>query len=218
MHRFMTLVSLLSLLGLGAATALASTISVPLHPSIAVGDSFAVEVWGTDLIDLYAFQFDLAFDPSLLAVLNVSQGTLFGGSGGFFSGIVDNAGGSLSFVLDTLTGPVPGISGDGTLASVTFMALATGVSQLTLTNVILLESNLEDIDFSSHDGSVTVNAVTGVPEPGTSFGVLSGVAMVAALRHRRRSSKRTSLAAELLKSDWLSRCFGALAQHCRAVL
>ena len=165
----------------------AAVISIsPASQSVALGNQAVLDVAITGAVDLYAFQFDIAFDPSLLAALLVTQGTLLAGSGGFVPGTIDNLAGTVSFTADTLSGFVPGISGDGTLGQLLFSTLAAGVSPITLSNVVLLDSNLLDIPFTLEDGSVTVTANAAVPE--TASWVLWGTAAAAVWMVRRLRS------------------------------
>lgn len=187
MNRLRLLTVLIGLVGSAYSSPI---VSVAVIGSATVGGTFDVEVRALDFTNAYAFQFDLLFDPTLVAALSVSQGTLLGGSGGFFPGLIDNVQGSISFVLDSLTGLVPGVTGDGSLAIITFSGLAPGTTQLSLANVILLDSDLADVPFSSQNGSVTLNADTGVPEPSTLPAILVGWGALTALRYHRRRRVR----------------------------
>ncbi len=73
----------------------------------------------TDVSDLYAFQFDLAFDPTILELQSISEGTFLPGAGStnFFPGTIDNTGGTATATADSLVGAIPGASGSGTLAT-----------------------------------------------------------------------------------------------------
>jgi hypothetical protein len=152
----------------------ADTISV-VGPSTNpnMGDTFAVDVDVTGITDLYAFQFDLSFDPTLLSAVSVTEGDFLpsGGTTFFIPGTIDNVGGTVSANADTLIGAIPGVTGDGMLAEFEFTALAVGTSTLSFANEILLDSSLNDItaDTTFENGSVTVDAPisSAVPEPST---------------------------------------------------
>ncbi|MES2353423.1 MAG: cohesin domain-containing protein [Pseudomonadota bacterium] len=148
-----------------SATCFAGVISV-VGPgtSPAVADTFTINIQGTGIVDLYAFQFDLSFDPTLLAANATTQGTLLAGSGGFLPGVIDNISGDITFIADTLSGLVSGVTGDGTLAAISFTALAPGTSAITLNNFIFLDSNLTDITETIENGIVTVAEIA-MPEP-----------------------------------------------------
>ena len=159
----------------------------PSSQSVALGNQAVFDVTITGAVDLYAFQCDIAFDPALLAAMSVTQGSLLAGSGGFVAGTIDNSAGTVTFTADTLSGFVPGISGDGTLGQFLFSTLAAGVSPITLSNVVLLDSNLADIGFTLEDGTVTVTADTAVPEP-ASWTLFAAGAAAVYLTSRRRSA------------------------------
>lgn len=166
-------VALLLVLMLSCGTLYASAAPIlSLDPSSLVvqpGQNFSLDVRNAGVTDLYAFQFDLAFDPFILSATSVTEGPfLLGcGPGCFSEGTIDTIAGTIASIADTLAGPVVGVNGSGTVATVTFHALALGTSPITLSNVILLDSHLGDIPASTADGAVTVQAATGVPEPTT---------------------------------------------------
>ncbi|MBK9169470.1 MAG: hypothetical protein IPM24_18685 [Bryobacterales bacterium] len=164
---------------LGAATIEVS----PGSANATIGSTIIVDVLIQSVADLYAHQFDLSFDPSVLSATLVSPGQFLSGGVGFLPGEIDNVAGTVVFTADTLSGPDPGVSGSGTLASIQFTGLAPGVSALVLSNVILLDSNLADIELDAvNGGSVRVGDAT-VPEPAQ--GVPMIVALIAFLVRRR---------------------------------
>ncbi len=138
----------------------------PMSQTVQPGQSFSLDVSITDILDLYAFQFDLAFDPAILAAGSITEGSFLptGGATFFIPGAIDNTGGTITFTADTLLSPIPGVNGDGTIAIVSFQALALGSSAITLSNVILLDSQSAEITASLTDGTVNVTAI---PEPST---------------------------------------------------
>jgi len=135
-----------------------------------VGDIFNVSVGVTGVNNLYAFQFDLTFDPSLLSADSVTEGSFLpsGGTTFFIPGAIDDVGGNVTATVDSLIGSIPGVTGNGTLAVFQFAALASGTSPLSFSNEILLDSSLNDITANTtfQNGYVTVDAVSTVPEPG----------------------------------------------------
>lgn len=160
----------------------------PTSMDVLPGDAFSLNVEISDVIDLYAFQFDLTFDPALLAATAVAEGPflLNGGSTFFIPGVIDNLGGSIVSTADTLLGSVPGVTGSGTLATFSFDALVPGTSPIFLANVFLLDSSLNPIDFSVSDGSVNIVDVNVVPEPATWLLLGSGIGGFAFVRRRLR--------------------------------
>lgn len=158
-----------------------------------VGDIFQVDVNVAGISNLYAFQFDLTFDPTLLSAVSVTEGAFLpsGGTTFFIPGTIDNVGGDISATADSLIGTIPGVSGDGTLAEFEFTALAPGTSALSFANEILLDSYFDDITANTtfQDGSVTINAPSSVPEPNTLVllcTALLALGIVVRLRGKRR--------------------------------
>ena len=179
------LAHILSSLTIFCCGAFASTISVlPSSPTVSIGGSPSVNVNVAGLTDLYAFQFDVVFNPAVLSAVSVTEGSLFSSVGVFFSpGTIDNTAGTITFIGDSLSGPGPGINTNGSLAQILFNAIGTGSSSVALSNIILLDSNLNDITASAVSGSVDV---TGVPEP--SYLPVLGTSLLVFLARVRRVS------------------------------
>ena len=183
------------LLGFAARPARAdTTVSVGTAGPVTVGDTFAVDVNIANVTDLYDFQLDLTFDPTILQLDNIAEGVFLseGGATFFFPGLIDNSGGSATFNADTLLGAIPGVNGSGVLLQFNFEALAAGSSALSLSNVLLQDSTIPvgaNIDFSSTDGSITVTSSGPVttPEPNTLTlfaGAIGAGLLVASFRRR----------------------------------
>lgn len=131
------------------------------------GQNFALDVSITGAADLYAFQFDLAFDPAILSASSIIEGALLpsGGTTSFTAGAIDNGTGTVTFTANSLIGDISGVSADGILATINFQALDFGTSAVTLSNWMLLDSTFTDIAATGMDGSVTVSSDVAVPEP-----------------------------------------------------
>src|SRR3954467_15367630 len=101
----------------------AATIRIdPSTTNVLLGTPFTVDLSITSVVDLYAFQSDIGFNPAVLSAVGVTPGSFLGGAN-FLPGIIDNTTGTISFIGDSLTGVVPGNTGSGTLATITFLAL-----------------------------------------------------------------------------------------------
>lgn len=174
-------------LAIGALVTLASfhadatpIVSVP-NLTVGVGDSIPVSISITDAIDLEYFQFDLAFDPLIVAANNAgaTTGALLPADWYFTSsGFVDDTAGHILGV--SAFGSA--FSGSGEIAVINFTALAPGVSGLMLSNVFL---NLSDHGFNTSNGQLSV------PEPGTLSLLVCGfvlISMARRLRRRRQSA------------------------------
>jgi adhesin HecA-like repeat protein len=164
-----------------ATTARAGAIfSIDAPATVSPGDAFTVNANIAGITDLYAFQFDLSFDPVVLAATSSTEGPFLpsGGATFFIPGTIDNVNGMVTATADTLIAAPAGVSGADTLASFGFSAIGVGTSALTFSNVILLDSNLNDIPFTLSNGSVTVQGggPSAVPEPVTA--ALLGTALL----------------------------------------
>ena len=152
---------------------------------------FNINIDITGVSDLYAYQFDISFNPSILAAITVSEGGFLSsaGSTSFVPGTIDNGTGTISFTADSLISAISGANGSGTLAIISFNALQDGVSALNISNTLLLDSNLSDIAATTTSGSVTVSDTATVPEP-TSW-ALMGAALIIGAWTRRNRFKRS---------------------------
>jgi len=152
-----------------------------------VGSLFDVFVDISSVTDLYAFQFDISFDPAILSAASVTEGSFLNGGGltFFISGTINNIAGSITSIADTFLSPLPGVSGSGTLADLKFQALAVGTSSIGLSNVTLLNSTLSEIVFNLNNGSASVTS--SVPEPTTML--LLGFGLVGLVELRRKFIK-----------------------------
>lgn len=181
-------VAVLLIPGRASADAVLSVSSVPTVPQ---GSSFAVDVNISGAVDLYDFQFDLFFDPTVLQATNIVEGAFLsdGGATFFFPGFVDNSTGSITFNADTLETAIPGMNGSGTLIEFDFTAVATGTSFLNLDNIILGDSQGNLLSSSATNSSVTVttgSTTIPTPEPGTLAFLAAGFLAIAAFSRFRR--------------------------------
>lgn len=165
---------------------------VSIDPSISspgIGTTFELSVSISSVEDLYAYQFDIDFDPSILLVASVGEGAFLPGAGTTFfdSGTIDNVTGKVSFTIDTLLGAIPGLSGSGTLAVLEFQAAAEGVSVVSLSNVMLLDSGFTQITFATRSASISPSA-SPVPEPSAMILLALGLVGLCAFARKGRVS------------------------------
>jgi hypothetical protein len=133
---------------------------------VLTGQTFNLNVSISGVTDLYSWQFDLSFDHTLLTANSINEGPFLktGGSTNYVAGAIDNSAGTIKNTADTLTG-FTGVSGSGVLAFVNFTAgSTTGISNIILSNITLLDSNFNAIVNTPQNGSVTIVAA---PEPAT---------------------------------------------------
>jgi hypothetical protein len=180
-----TAASLTLLTALGTAANASTVLSIsPSAQIVGSGSTFTVDVNISGVTDLYGYQFDLSFKPNVLSAVSSSEGSFLteGGATFFVPGTNDNVGGVVSGTADTLIGAIPGVTGSGTLAMLTFRAIGTGTSALSIQNETLLDSNLNLISDTTTGGAVTVTAV---PLPPSFALLVSGLAALLLTRLKR---------------------------------
>lgn len=172
------------------ATATASSvISVqPSTLSVTTGQIFSLDIDVNTIADLYAWQFDVNFDPLVLSALSVNEGAFLaqGGPTFFIQGAIDNTGGAITSNADTLEGAIPGVTGGGHLASIQFQALASGSTTIVPSNLDLLDSNLNLIDEGTADGTVIIT-----PEHSNLMLSFAGLMMLGLGKWALRQAHRT---------------------------
>ncbi len=100
----------------------------------AVGSTFTIDLKVSDVSDLAGWQTDIHFDPAILRVNSVTEGTILkqnSGSTHFRRGTIDNTTGRINGV-SSMRLTQGGIDGEGTLLSVTFTLKDSGETQVTL--------------------------------------------------------------------------------------
>lgn len=183
----------------------ATTISAPFV-TVNNGDTFTVDISVADALDLTAWQFDLAFDPTIVEVNSVTEGPFLSsftpsGFTTFTPGLIDNASGLISGVFGSFDDVAPLPAGSGVLANIEFHALAPGISPLTFSSVFL---DFADQGFDVTGGQISVlgpndsdggsggdggggTTPTPVPEPATLLLFVTGGGLMAARSKRRRT-------------------------------
>jgi len=154
-----------------------------VDPTPLASGQLHVEINVSGAVDVYGYQFSVEYDPSVLAVADpfnpATEGTFFSsvypdpGETFFFPGLDDGLG-HITFIANTLVGPLAGVTGSGSLASIDFTRLSDDP-----TTVVAF------LDEANGDGFV-VSEVTSVPEPATMLLVATGSAFVMRRRARRR--------------------------------
>jgi hypothetical protein len=194
-------------LALGFASSSFAVPTISFDPATTikpVGETFYVNVFGDFLVDLYAFQFSVSYDPAVLHAVDISEGAFLATAGTtfFIAGAIDNLVGLISFTGDTLIGAISGANGSGILASVEFEASDDGLSELTFQDVMFLDSSLNEMTISNLGGSVSIVRSGGnVPEPSIpSLLLVGGVVLV--LMNRNRLTRQKILNTNSLSSRW----------------
>ena len=128
----------------------------PIH----LGDTFTFEVRAENVSDLAGWQFDIAFDPSILEAIDVSEGNFLKTDGAttfFQSGRIDNAAGKITG-LNTARLGERGANGSGTILQVKFKAKSEGETELALQTFVFGASGGENIPAGPHEIHITVEA------------------------------------------------------------
>ena len=128
------------------------------QPIIDAGDTFTLEIRAEDIHNLAGWQFDITYDSTVLEVVEVNEGDFLktGGGATFFQrGAIENRLGKVKG-LNSARLSEDGVSGTGTLLSVTFTAKAAGQTRLKLDNFQLAAITGKSIDAGPHEVVITV--------------------------------------------------------------
>jgi len=152
-----------TLKGVGPSLATASVTLSPSSAQVTVGETVVVDVRINNVEDLYGAEVELSFDPSLLEVTALTNGSV--PYPDFVIKNYDNGAGTISYAATQLN-PRDPFTGSGVMARITFRGKAVGTSQVTFTGCLLSDRNGVVIPSNAYNGSVTVAAVA-VPPTGT---------------------------------------------------
>ena len=126
----------------------------PIH----TGDTFTLDIRAENIFDMAGWQFDIAFDPTALEAISVSEGEFLKTDGGttfFQSGSIDNAAGKITD-LSAARLSTQGVSGTGPLLQVRFKAKSAGETQLALQNFQFGSVTGDNIPAGPHEVRFTV--------------------------------------------------------------
>jgi len=123
-----------------------------------IGKTFTVNITITNANDLYVWQAGMTFNATLLGVLSFKEGPFLEQENTtlWTNGTIDNIAGIIHYHACALAGNVTGVNGNGTLGTMIFKVKNYGNSTLQLTDVILLNSELTEIDKTLVHGSVKI--------------------------------------------------------------
>jgi len=116
---------------------------LPLNSTQTVGNTFRVPVLLANARDIFSVPMELQYDPKILQLVNVDSGGLLGGDGQAVALVHrDNGAGLVSISASRPPGAagVNGVNGQGEVCILTFKAIASGDSNLTLTKVAAMNS------------------------------------------------------------------------------
>ncbi|MGO1316222.1 MAG: cohesin domain-containing protein [Cellulomonadaceae bacterium] len=151
-----TLVALPATAG-AAPTLTGVTVTAPATIDLTTTSALEAQVAVTAADDVYGYELVLAYDPDLLALTENGVTVPDGG----FDDIATGAG--TVTVTHTRLGASPGLSGDVTLASVPFTALAAGDAPISVTSLTLVGA--DGVLLAPQDIPATTVVVVGPATP-----------------------------------------------------
>jgi len=103
----------------------------PANLKISPSKNFTVELKTASITDLKGYSITLSYDPALIRLNEVTEGPFFSSEGEtFFYRDIDNQQGSV--LIDcAILGHDLSVSGEGTLAALSFICLKSGVTSIT---------------------------------------------------------------------------------------
>jgi len=146
-----------------------------VYPDIimkAPGESFTVDIKISQAMDIFAWEFALSWNASVLNLTSVEEGDFLTGheeAPTFFVEIpdMDEMGNDTVEVANTRLGAIGGVSGLGTLAKITFLVESEGETVLHLVDTKLRDSVPNPVPHTSTDGLFTSSA--GFPQASFTF-------------------------------------------------
>jgi len=125
---------------------------IPSSVTASTGQNFSINVTVSNVLDLFGWEFKLGWNATLLDAVNAVEGPFLKTGGDTFFSYKINATAGYIIADCTLLGSIPGVSGNGTLAKVTFYVKNAGECLLDLYNVTLLNSFEQLIPCQTTDG------------------------------------------------------------------
>jgi hypothetical protein len=147
------------ILATGMRTVQASGTVLYVYPVVTTadpGESFTISVSIRDVVNLFSYETKIGFDNVVLEPVSVEEGPFIMDQttspiGTFFLLIIEA---DYVHVACVTQGNYPGVSGSGTLFTVTFNVVNAGTSDLHVYDSILLDSNVVHIQHDTADGLV----------------------------------------------------------------
>ena len=129
---------------------------------VRLGQTFTLHFNAKSITDLAGWQVDISFDADSLEALEVNEGDFLKSGGGnsfFLRGTMDNAAGEITTISSARTSG-GGVTGTGTLLSVTFMPKTTGETRITLSDFFAGSSSGEAIASEAPEIVITIEERT----------------------------------------------------------
>lgn len=117
----------------------------PANLNLSSGEDFNVELKTTPIANLKAYSISLSYDPTFLDLQGVTEGSFLSTNGTtFFYKTIDNDKGE-TLIDCSILGSELGVSGEGTLTTLSFKSLKSGSTALTFKLVKMRDINNEEI-------------------------------------------------------------------------
>lgn len=177
-------------------SAQAGSISVDTNPggvidpsrSVSIGSFFDVNILVDNVSDFAGFQFELGFDPLVLAANGIVSGDIFGAD----TVSIDSSFNAdpISFSETTLALSGLNITVPTILATIHFQAIGAGTASiLDLKNSLLLDSLGDPIaSVTENDGLITSSQASVKPVPEASLVLLLSLALLSLIGTKRKAT------------------------------
>jgi hypothetical protein len=135
----------------------------PPSTTVNFGSDFSVNVSVANVADLGGWEFKLYFGNNALSIMSATEGPFLkqgGSTGSFLIDITNNYNATHGRVWMTtvLMGGGSGVTGSGTLATISFHASSSGNTTLSLVDTVLGDSQANPITHTTNNGTVRVIA------------------------------------------------------------
>lgn len=131
----------------------------PQAVTASVGDTFTIDI----IVDsagsaVYGAQYELYFDNTVLNATSQAQGTFLSQDGENTNVPAEKVNNTIGKIVycEARMGTPAGVTGTGVLTSITFEAIKSGTSALTLSYVMLMDSPTSELATTVNSGTCTV--------------------------------------------------------------
>jgi general secretion pathway protein D len=128
----------------------------PPQVSQAVGSTFAINVVVNGAANLYSLSTQLNFDPKTLQLVNVSNGGFLSRDGQAVALVQRDAGAGNIPMTATRPPGSGGVSGQGAVFTLTFLAKAPGQSVISIAQAAARDANMQAVAVNAAQATVTV--------------------------------------------------------------
>jgi hypothetical protein len=142
----------------------------PLSVGMRSGEEKSVSIRVENATDLYGIEFQASFDPDVVQVPDADEAVEgvqiavgeWMEEGFVAANKVDNEAGTILFAA-TLLNPAEPLNGDGTIATIPFVAKGNGTSPLNITRTLLATRDATEIASEAQNGAIGVSALGQAP-------------------------------------------------------